>query len=129
MSKRVVQRRKLRKPQVGDMRDEIIISARDIAPPLFDTESHRQVFTDPQSCFAKTDTFAGVEIFQGTNLLGVKTHAFTIRDEGLAITTEHVVEFKGNFFAILRINNFEERDLFLLLECGEKGDKTLDSTQ
>lgn len=129
MSIRQARQRKLRAPNIGDMRDPIIIWDRNINSPKFDTQSHTQEYTNDRTRFAKVETVSGKEIFQGTELLGVKTHEFTIRKEDLVVTSENIIEFDGNYIAILRVNNFEERGTFLLMECGEKGNKLLESTQ
>ena len=123
-------RRSKRSPCVGDLRDEIIIHDRDITPPLFNTAEQTQAYTNSLTVWASVNTVRGKEIFSGTQLVGVKTHNILIRFlDTREITQENVVEFKGNYFDVLEVQNFEGRDEWLELSCGILGDKTQENNQ
>ncbi|MEK0324940.1 MAG: head-tail adaptor protein [Nitrosopumilus sp.] len=123
-------RRSKRMVCTGDLRNEIILHDRDIEAPLFNTAEHTQEYTDPLTVWASVTTVRGKEIFNGTQLIGIKTHIIWIRFLGnREITIENIVELKGNYLSILEVQNLEERDEWLELSCGIRGDKTQENTQ
>lgn len=123
-------RRKKRSLCVGDLRDEIVIHDRDITAPLFDTAEQTQTYSNSLTVFASVNTVRGKEIFNGTQLVGVKTHNILIRFlDAREITQENVVELKGNYYDVLEVQNLEERDEWLELSCGILGDKTQENNQ
>ena len=123
-------RRKKRTVCVGDLRDEIIIWDRDIKAPAFGSAEQTQTYSNNQTVWASVNTVRGKEIFNGTQLVGVKTHNILMRFiDGRNITQENVVEFKGNYYDVLEDQNLEERDGWLELSCGVLGDKTQENNQ
>jgi len=113
-------RRKNRAVCIGDMRDKIVIQVRTITSPSSDGVDFTEVFNTDKTVWAMVETKNGVEIFDGTNLLGVATHYFYIRYiENL--TAESWIKFKSKYFDILDIQNLEERDEFMLIRCNERG--------
>ena len=123
MPKCVQIRRKHRKVCVGDMRDKIIIETRSIIAPVSGSVDFTESFTDTKTVFAMVETKTGVEIFDGTNLLGIATHLFYIRFIA-NITFQNWITFKNQKFDILDVQNLEERDEFYLLRCSLRGDET-----
>jgi len=121
MSERRILRRKLRKISSGDLRDEIIISLKSIAAPIAASVAPTMGFSDLPYDWAKVETKGRKELFSGTQLLGIKTHEFTIRYPDQDITTDHVVVFLGKLYDVLSVEDFEERGEYLVLSCGEKG--------
>ena len=122
--------RKKRSACVGDLRDEVILWDRDIKAPVFGSAEQTQTYSNNQTVWASVNTVRGKEIFNGTQLVGVKTHNILIRfDDSREITEENVVEFKGNYYDVLEVQNLEERDEWLELSCGVLGDKTQENNQ
>jgi SPP1 family predicted phage head-tail adaptor len=113
-------KRKNRAVCIGDMRDKITVQVRSITPPAAGGVDFTEVFTEDKTIWAMVETRSGVEIFDGTNLVGVATHYFYIRYLS-NLTAESWVKFKSKYFDILDIQNFEERDDFMLLRCNERG--------
>ena len=123
-------RRKKRAACSGDLRDEIILWDRDIKAPAFGEAEQTQTYSNGFTVWSSINTIEGKEIFNGAQLVGVKTHSILIRfDAGRNITAENVVEFKGNYYDILGVQNLEERDEWLELSCGILGDKTQENNQ
>ena len=123
-------RRLKRSPCTGDLRDEIILHDRDIEAPDFNTAEQSQAFTNPLTVWSSVNTVRGKEIFQGSQFIGTKTHIILIRFlDTREINIENVVELKGNYLDILAVDNLEERDEWLELSCGIRGDKTQANNQ
>lgn len=117
-------RRKKRSVCVGGLSDRITIYDRDIRPPLFNTSEQTQLYSGGKEVWSSVETTRGKEIFNGTQLLGVRTHIILLRfDPEREVTTEDVVEFKGSYYDILGVQNLEERDEWLELSCGTRGNK------
>ena len=118
--KRIV--RKNRKICIGDMRERIQINIRTLKAPVDGSVDFSETFQEVETVWAMVETKTGVEIFDGTNLLGVATHFFYIRF--LAdIDFTNWIKFKNQFFDILDVQNLEERDEFYLLRCSLRGDE------
>lgn len=127
MSERVIQRRKLRKVSSGDLRDPIVISLKAILAPVSSSVAPVMSFSDLTFQWAKTETKERKELFSGTQLLGIRTHVFTIRYPSEVITSDHAVLFNDNIYDVLSTQDFEERHEYLVLNCGEKGPDNLAS--
>lgn len=123
MPKCVRIKRKSRKICIGDMREQIQINIRTIKAPVDGSVDFAEAFQEVETVFAMVETKTGVEIFDGTNLLGVATHFFYIRFIS-DIDFTHWVRFKDQFFDILDVQNLEERNEFYLLRCSLRGDET-----
>ena len=136
MSKLKVDRRPLKKTPVGDMRDRILIRERSVSAPDFDNSAKAtETYKTIASVWAKVVTnVSGKKIFDGVNedtgggILLSSTHIFTIRYmEG--ITSEHVVDYKGENYEINRVVNPEERNMYLQIYCKLLGDRTKEANQ
>lgn len=127
MSERRILRRKLRKISSGDLRDEIVVSLKSIAAPIAASVAPEMGFSNLPFFWAKIETMERKELFAGTQLLGIRTHQFTIRYPDEDITSDHVVVFLGKLYDVLSINDFEERQEYLVLNCGEKGPQEFSS--
>lgn len=136
MPKLKVDKRTYKKIAVGDMRDRIDVRKRDISAPDFDSpagfgESYNTLFS--AWCKVKTnvsgrDSFDGVNEDTGGGVILSSTHTFTIRFRD-GVTSENVVQFKGNNYKINRIVNPEERNEYLELHCKVLGDRELEANQ
>ena len=136
MAKLKVDKRPLKKIPVGDMRDRILIRERDISTPDFDNPAaFAEAYKTIADVWCKVKTnVSGKQIFDGVNadtgggILLSSTHIFTIRYRS-DITSEHVVDYNGDYYEINRIVNPEERNMYLDLSCKLRGDKTLEANQ
>lgn len=109
-----------RKVCIGDLRYQIVIHNRAIAG-VQNGVDFTESLTNAQTVWAGVKTVRGHDVFDGTNLVGVATHLFYIRY--IDITAESWVEFNGRYYRILGIQNLEEDDEFIELQCNLRGDK------
>ncbi len=121
MSVRKILRRPLRKVSSGDLRAEVQIALKAIQAPNSASVAPDMAFQNIPLTWAKVVTTGRKELFAGTQLLGIKTHDITIRFPDQEITSDHVVFWKGEIYDVLNTQNYEERDEYLILYCGEKG--------
>ena len=128
MGKLVLKRRSFRKPQVGDMRNRIVIAERDIKSPAFQSASFSQTYTKICSVWSSVETTGGNPKFSGVNTKIAITHIFTIRYRD-DITSESIIEFNNNYYKIIDPDDPSNRKQFLFLMCISKGDKTLEANQ
>lgn len=115
--------RKHRHICIGDMRDRIDITIRSLQAPIDGSVDFSESLTAVETVWAMLETKAGVEIFDGTNLKGVATHFFHIRFRA-GIDINNWITFKAQNYTIIDVQNFEERNEFLLLRCALLGDET-----
>lgn len=108
---------------VGDMRDKIEIETRSIVAPVSGSVDFTESFVTTKTVWAMVETKSGVEIFDGTNIIGIASHFFYIRYIA-DITFQNWVKFKSQYFDILDVQNLEERDEFYLIRCSLRGDET-----
>ena len=114
-------KRKSRKICIGDMREQVEINISTITAPVDGSVDFDEVFQKIETVFALIETKTGVEIFNGTNLIGVATHFIYIRFIPNFDFTNWI-RFKNQLFDILDVQNLEERDEFYLLRCSLRGD-------
>ncbi len=106
---------------IGSMKHKIKINVRTLTPPSDDSVDFDEVLSSEKEVWSAVETSRGIEVFDGTNLIGVATHLFYIR--ALAgQTAESWVEFKGSYYRILDVQNFQEDDRFQVLRCVVRGD-------
>lgn len=109
-----------RKICIGDLKHRINVQARIISPPAAGGVDYQLSLLQMIELQAMIQTKRGVEIFDGTNLLGVATHYFYIRympDLSIA----DIVEYNGIVYTILDIENLDEQNDFILLRCSKRG--------
>ena len=111
---------------IGDLKRRIKVQIRTIVPP--DEIDYSQQITDLKEVWAAIQTSKGSEIFDGTNVIGVATHFFYIRKID-NVTFENFVEYNNEKYRILDAQNLDEDDLFLVLRCTKRGDKTKNSNR
>ncbi len=136
MAKSTIDRRRLKKTPVGDMRERILIKERAVSPSDFDNPSAfgeaYKTLLQPW-CIVKTNIsgrseFDGVNKSTGGGVILSSTHIFTIR-YCKGITSQNIVEYQGNNYEINRIVDPEERHMYLELNCKILGDKTIEANQ
>ena len=136
MAKLKVDKRPLKQIPVGDMRDRILIRQRGIGVPTFDNPAKfDEDYKTIASVWAKVKTnvsgkqmFDGVNAASGGGIILSSTHVFTIRYRD-DITSENVVDYKGENYEINRVVNPEERNMYLELYCKLLGDRGLEANQ
>ena len=77
---------------------------------------YKNVFTDPKEKYAMVSTQDGVTIFDEKNIEMVVSHYFYVLFDRL-ITAEKWIQFQGNQFRIVKVQDFDERHQFMLLYC------------
>ena len=136
MANRKVDKRPLKQVPVGDMRTQILIRERAVSAPDFDNPAKfEETYKTIASTWAKlTTNVSGKKFFDGVNtdtgggIILSSTHVFTIRYRD-GITSENVVDYKGENYKINRVVNPEERNMYLELHCKLLGDRELEANQ
>jgi len=106
---------------VGSMRQKIKINVRTLTPPTDNGVDFGETLSGTKEVWAAIKTSRGIEVFDGTNLIGVATHLFYIRAlKGQ--TSESWLEFKGSYYRILDVQDFQEAGRFQVLRCVVRGD-------
>lgn len=120
MSKCIRLKRKHRKICVGDLNKNCILQDRSITAPASGVDATETFTENTPDVWAKIETSKGETVFDGTDTEIDVTHKFTIRFL-TGITAETWILFNSVRFDILDVQNFEERDEWLLLLCTNKG--------
>lgn len=107
----------------GDLFERITIYTRAITPPSLDGIDFTETFVQQYVVWASIATKNGEAVFDGTNT-NASTTTFTIRYIP-NITFENWIDFKGDRYDIITVNNFEEKGLFYSIECNKRGDNEL----
>jgi len=113
-------KRKHRKICIGDLNNVIDLQERTLTAPSSGVDATETFIVDTPDVWAKIETVNGETIFDGTNTDINVTHRITIRFLP-GITAETWVLFNGERLDILDVQNFEERDEWLLLKCTNRG--------
>ena len=128
MGKLNVTRRSSQSPQVGDMRDRIILYNRNIVAPKFNNASFTEKYTELDKVWSSVNTKKGAPRFSGVDLDEQITTTFIIRYRS-DVSSETVIEFNDDYYKILDPDNPEKRKRFLFLGCKSLGNKTLKANQ
>ena len=125
---------KRRRVCYGDLNRQVILHTRSIVPPdTPDDYDYDEEFTAPVTIWAAIQTVtglqsAGIEIFDGVNLLGLASHTFFIKFKS-GLTSESFLEYKTEYYKILRIENLDENDEYMALYTAKRGDKSIKVNQ
>ena len=109
---------------IVDLKHKVKVQTRAIVPP--EGVDYSQLLTDVKLAWAALQTKKGVEIFDGTNIIGIATHYFYVRIIA-DVTFVNFVEYKDKKYRILDVQNLDEDDEFLLLRCTERGESSKNS--
>jgi head-tail adaptor len=127
MAKCVKQQRTKTQVCVGSMNRKIDILARDLTPPINPLTGQflaTETFVLVANVWAMVGTPSGLTIFDEVNTERVISHIFTIRFiEGIPITSQNWVTYKGNRYDIVMVTDFETNQLFLKLNCAQTADE------
>lgn len=135
MGKLVVRRRKSRSPQVGDMRERIVINERSIGAPGTGSAAFRQTLTEIATVWSSVETLKGVEVFDDVSkestsggITAGATHLFTIRYRD-DVTFSNIITFDSNNYKILPVDNPDLRKRWLFLFCALLGADGLEANK
>lgn len=128
MAERIIQKRRLRKEAIGDLRDCISIERRSIGAPSFGSASFVESYVQIVETWAKVETKFNARIFDGVAIDDMPSHKFTIRHRD-GITSEDRIVWKGDIYKIIRLDNFEGRDEYLELYCAISGDENKEAAK
>lgn len=120
MSGRELQRARLRKVPVGDMRTPVIIHQAEILAPTAGVDLGRSVTAVIDPWWCKVMTVNGVYIFDSSNVEQQITHDFQGRYTS-GIDRDMVIEYAGEYYKIISVEDMENRNEFLRLRCVIRG--------
>jgi head-tail adaptor len=106
------------------MEDRITLENRAIEAPEFDTVDFDETFTAPNPpAWALVETVRGKTFFDGVSTEEDLTHWIYINFDA-SVTAETWVKLEdGRRLDILRVENLDERSVYQLLHCNDRGDK------
>ena len=113
-----------RQVSIGDMRWLIDIYDPTIQPPNLTTGVDYTVLKIPEATvWAAVRTVTGTEVFDGMNTTVVISHEFFIRWRAGVTKEKNIVYPSGSdqYYDIVTVENFENRNEFLMLRCNIKG--------
>ena len=128
MSRRKVLTKPLRKIALGDMNTPVKLLIGRLGAPFHSINIDREnvVVLDPWFC--KVETVSGLTLFGQSNVEEIITHRFTGRFlEG--VTTDNMIEYQNAIHRIVTIENFEQRDQYLVLNCTARGPASVEVNQ
>ena len=123
-----VRRRKSRSPQIGDMRERIILQRRSLRAPVFNKSDPTHNYENIDTVWAKVETTEGKQLFNGVDPENVTTHEFCIRYRS-DVTTETRVEYDGERYKIESVEDLDKRKRFTLLRCNLLGNEDVVSNR
>ena len=113
---------------MGALNKPITLATRSITPPAPDGVDFGEQFRAVITCYAMVEEIKGEQIFDGSNLIGTATHNWYIRYIP-NVTFENWINYSwdnfSQYFRILDVINFEEKNIFYKFKCTKRGDATL----
>lgn len=128
MGRLTIKRRKSQSPQVGDMRERILLQERDIATPKFGSQKFSQDYTPIDEVWAGVTTITGTPLFTGVNPDKAIDVIFDIRYRD-DVTSETIVTWDGDNYEIIDPVDPDKRKRFLQLMCSTLGDSTKEANR
>ena len=119
MSRRI-KKKPLRKLAIGDMNTPVKLLLSTLGAPFDSIHIKREndVVIDPWFC--SVQTISGLTLFGQSNVEEVITHRLSGRYvEG--ITIDHMVNHAGTLHRIVTMENYEDRNEYLVLNCTSRG--------
>lgn len=130
MGELVVKRRKSKSPQVGDMRDRIVISQRKIGAPAIDgSAAFSQTLTEIATVWASVNTIGGHEVFNSVSTNEKRVSILFIIRYRSDVTSANIITYKDDNYKILPTENADKRNRFLYLLCALLGDDSLEANK
>lgn len=114
---------------VGSLNRKIELLTRSLAAPKLGVTGFEEEFTLFKSVWSMIQTSRGSVIFDDSNIERELTHKIYIRyiedlTAEIWVRLPSITEGKDNLLDVLRIENLEEENRFLLLSCTIRGDDT-----
>lgn len=116
----------------ADLNKKIAIQERLLSAPSPGNTQPVLSFTNLASPWAAVETPRGSSKFLGVNINDDTTHIFIVRYRSLLDELEvgnNFILFKDRRFRILSVTNMNEDDIFLAIECTERGDDDKDANE
>jgi SPP1 family predicted phage head-tail adaptor len=98
----------------------IELRSRDIQAPTGSLVDYNEQFVSLGIVRAGIKTKTTISGFDGTNIEGAITHVIII-DYRSDVTAETWIKFKDKYYDISTTENIDEEDVFLRLNCVERG--------
>ena len=112
---------------IGSLNKKINIHTRELKPPTGTGVDYDEEFVVIENVWSMIETVAGKVFFDGTNTDQSITHNFYIRYiVGVTITAENWIEYNGNRFDIINVENLDEGNRFILMRTNQRGSDTLE---
>lgn len=115
-------RRKKRRIRIGSLNKRIFLSTQTITQSTIGANMDSNI-TIGDYLWAMVETFRGDTTFDGTTIVNVATHKFTIRWRP-DVTQEFMIVFQGETYNITDVENYDERNQFIILKAIKRGDQT-----
>lgn len=117
---------KKRKICLGDLKHYILIQRRDLKGKKFGELDLEESFSDILSCWAAVQTSNSTRSFNSVGTNALITHVFYIRYfQDCEVSPQDWVEFECNKYRIETIENLDQENQWLKLNCIKKGTKQL----
>ncbi len=112
----------------GELNKLITLKSRNLEAPTGNSIDYTELFTVLFQCFSKIETVRGKTTFDSVGQIRVITHKITIRFAS-NVGSETWVEFNNKNYEIISVENINEDNMWLVLNCFERGDKTIPVNQ
>lgn len=133
MANRTLERRKLTKASVGEMRERVSLERRSTVPPDFGEPENTIDYTVIAEVWAKVDSISyqgsGEKMYNGVNISRVPALRFTVRFRSDVTTFDTAIRWRGQLYQINAVDSPEERQQYTYLTSFLKGDDTLGANQ
>ena len=117
-----------RQAPIGSMRHRVKLHGRKIVEPIFGETNFTEKFSGDDEVWAKVKTVNGKVFYGGAGVDTSLTHQVVIRFDS-AVTSDSWVEFRGRNLKIVSSENLDENDQFMLLNCVDRGSKTVEASK
>lgn len=128
MAVRSITKRKLRKSRIGDMRTRIELCERSLTAPNFNTASVTEKYSVLTKTWAEVITLDGYRSFDGIPMVDRPTHLFIIRFRE-NVTSETRIRYNKELYRILKLQDPEERGMYLYIYAKPDGDEDKEAAQ
>ena len=108
---------------IGDMRNSIGLYLRDLTTPEFGSVDATEKFNLVGNYWAALKSIRGNQFFDETNTLREATHEWSMRWIP-GVDLNKWIQFDGNWYKILDVDDDEQRRLTLIMRCTLRGPVT-----
>ncbi len=121
-------RRKIKRVCSGSLNRKIVLYNRAITVPELGSVDYGEEFTIAKTVWSMIETPKGLTLFDGANTIRDITHNIYIRYlNDFEVTAEtwvgllQIIQNNERYLDIIRVQNIEENNRFLLLNCSLRG--------